>query len=159
MSDFIKSWEISRGRFDSAVLSLNQEQLNFRLFPGFLTAGEMAIHVAGVELWFSMQMLETEFPGYEKVIASATAGVVNDAEFPFTTDEITPELVADALAKAREVAGPILANPSPDLLAKEFKSALGPIINGEGGLARWAFHPAYHHGQVYWLTQAPGFPA
>jgi hypothetical protein len=32
------------------------------------------------------------------------------------------------------------------------------MIDGTGALARLAFHPAYHQGQVYLMKQAPAFP-
>ena len=48
--------------------------------------------------------------------------------------------------------------PTPEQLETKIQSALGPIIDGRGALARLAFHPAYHHGQTYQLKSAPGFP-
>ena len=158
-SDFSVSWELSRGRFDQEVLALNQEQLNFRLYPGSLTIGEMAIHVAGVEIWFLCQLHGTPIPEERIRIAKcATEGVVNDNPFPYEASEITPALVAEALATAAAQVKEVIYEPSEALLQKEIKSALGPIITGKGALARFAFHPAYHHGQAYQIKCAPGFP-
>ena len=71
---------------------------------------------------------------------------------------ITPELVAQSMELAREWVQPILERPSSELLAKQIVSALGPVITGEGALARLAFHPGYHQGQVHLIATAPGFP-
>lgn len=159
-SDFSVSWELCRGRFDQEVLGLNQEQLNFRLYPGALTIGEMAIHVAGVELWFLAQLQDqTLSEQLSRIAAAATEGVVNDHPFPFAADEITPECVAAALASAAEAVKGVIYDPPAALLSKEIKSALGPIITGRGALARFAFHPGYHQGQAYQIKCAPGFPA
>ena len=158
-SDFSVSWELSRGRFDQEVLGLSQEQLNFRLYPGSLTIGEMAIHVAGVEVWFLCQLHGNPVPTeLVRIAQCATEGVVNDNPFPFPASEITPASVADALATASAMVKEVIYEPIAELLQKEIKSALGPIITGRGALARFAFHPGYHHGQAYQIKCAPGFP-
>ena len=159
MSDFVISWRLSRGRFLDAVSPLNTSQLNWRLHPGVLTAGEMALHVAGVEISFAGQLTERPTEGLApRLRAAATDGVVNDNPFPFEAAEITPELVAQSMELAREWVQPILERPSSELLAKQIVSALGPVITGEGALARLAFHPGYHQGQVHLIATAPGFP-
>lgn len=159
MSEFAVAWRLSRGRFDEAVLPLTHAQLNWRLQPGTLTLGEAAIHVAGVELWFIAQLLGSDPSEDAQIKMCATQGVVNDEPFPFTSDQLTPEFVSNALTHARSAVEPIIAKPSPELLRKEIKSALGPVITGEGALARLAFHPAYHQGQAHLLCSASGFPA
>lgn len=159
-SDFSVSWELSRGRFDQEVLSLTQEKLGFRLYPGALTIGEMALHVAGVEVWFICQINGVPVPeALARVAKCATEGVVNDHEFPFAPPEITPELVAETLAAAAALVKGVIYEPTAEQLAVELKSALGPIITGQGALARLAFHPGYHHGQAYQIKCAPGFPS
>ena len=45
MTDFAKAWQLSRHRFAESVSDLNQEQLNFRLHPDVLTAGEMVLPI------------------------------------------------------------------------------------------------------------------
>jgi hypothetical protein len=158
-SDFSVSWELSRGRFDQEVLGLNQEQLNFRLYPGALSIGEMAVHLAGVEIWFLSQLHAQPVPDtLVRVARCATEGVVNENPFPFTASELTPALVADALSQAASMVKEVIYEPATTLLQKEIQSALGPIITGQGALARFAFHPAYHHGQVYQIKCTPGFP-
>lgn len=158
MTDFYASWQLSRGRFDETIQGLTGEQLNWRLHDKTLTNGEAALHVAGVELYFCSQLLGRPDLADPRLIACATQGVVDDQPFPFSADEITPEFVAESLALARRHAEPVIKEPSPQLLQKEIKSALGPIITGQGALARLAFHPAYHQGQAYLLLMAPGFP-
>jgi hypothetical protein len=54
--------------------------------------------------------------------------------------------------------GPLIEQPTADILKKEIVSVLGPVITGEGAFARMAFHAAYHQGQVHMLRTAPGFP-
>lgn len=158
-SDFSVSWELSRGRFDQEVLSLTQEQLGFRLYPGALTIGEMALHVAGVEVWFICQMQGLPVPeSLVRVASCATEGVVNEHPFPFEAAELEPALVASTLATAAELVRGVIFEPTAEQLSIELKSALGPIITGRGALARLAFHPAYHHGQAYQIKSAPGFP-
>lgn len=159
MSQFAVSWKLSRQRFVDCYKGLNEEQLQFRLFPGALTLGEMALHVAGVEVSFASQLTDQSPEGLNaRLRQAATDGVVNDRPFPFKQDEITPALVARALEAGREAIEPLITNPSEALLAKEIVSALGPVITGEGALARLAFHPAYHQGQAYLLLESPEFP-
>lgn len=160
MSDFAASWDLSRGRFNKELEGLSAQQLNWRLHPHALTIGEMALHVAGVEVSFLSQLLGADLeplPGRLK--AAATEGVVNDHPFPFAEEEITPELVAEALEIARAMVEPVIRNPSEALRAKQIVSALGPVIDGTGALARLAFHSGYHQGQVHLIRTAPGFPA
>ncbi|MCC7231189.1 MAG: DinB family protein [Fimbriimonadaceae bacterium] len=160
MTQFAISWRLSRGRFLDAIKDLNQEQLNWRLQPGSLTLGEAALHVAGVEVSFVSQLTDATLDDLRsKLKLAATEGVVNDNPFPFTADEITPELVAMSLDLAEQMARPLLENPSRAVLEKEIVSALGPVITGEGALARFAFHPGYHQGQAHLIRTAPGFPA
>ena|SRR5688572_5943361 len=159
MSDFAASWNLSRGRFVDAVQGLSKEQLNWRLHPDCLTIGEMAIHVAGVEIYFISQLLGIDVGEEEqKIRAASTDGVVNEKPFPFGPAEITPEVVAAALSKAREMTEPIITAPSSQVKEKEIVSALGPLIDGTGALARLAFHPGYHQGQAHLIKTAPGFP-
>lgn len=159
MSQFAISWKLSRGRFVDAIKDLNQEQLNWRLHPGALTLGESALHVAGVEVSFVSQLDDSPVDGLAaRLKSAATEGVVNDNPFPFTSDEITPELVAKSLDLAELMARPLLENPSQAVMEKEIVSALGPVITGEGALARFAFHPGYHQGQAHLIRTAPGFP-
>lgn len=159
MSDFYTTWQLARQRFDDAVLDLNDEQLNWRIFPGALTAGEAALHLAGVEVSFCSQLLGIEVEGlHARLKVAATEGVVNELPFPFSADEITSELVAKALAEARGTAEPVISAASEEVRSKQIKSALGPMVSGDGALARLAQHPAYHQGQVYMVRQSPGFP-
>ncbi len=159
MSDFEATWRLVRGRFDETFTGLSQEQLNWRLHPDSLTLAEMAVHVAGVEVSFASQLKGLELGAYEvRLKAAATDGVVNDKPFPFTAEELTAEFVASTLATGRRFAEPIVANDTQELRAKQIVSALGPVIDGTGALARLAFHPGYHQGQAYLIRTAPGFP-
>jgi hypothetical protein len=159
MSDFAASWNISRQRFVDAVSDLNQEQLAWRIHPGSLTIGEMALHVAGVEVSFISQLLGLDLDLFQgKLRAAATDGVVNELPFPFPNEEITPTTVRSALEIARAMVEPVITQPSDAVRAKEIKSALGPMIDGTGALARLAFHPGYHQGQAHLIRTAPGFP-
>ena len=160
MTQFAMSWQLCRGRFVTEIKDLNQEQLNWRIYPGSLSIGEMALHVAGVEISFTSQLTGETIDGLKaRLKTAATQGVVNDLEFPFSPGEITPELVAESLGLAEAMTKPVIENPSAEVLAGELVSALGPIITGEGALARFAFHPGYHQGQAYQIKNAPGFPA
>jgi len=154
------TWELVRGRFVQSLQGLNCEQLNWRLHPRALTIAEMAVHVAGVEVSFAAQLTDVRLEGeLARLAMAATDGVVNDKPFPFVADELTPEKVAWCLAEGDRFARPVLENPTADLLGKKIVSALGPVIDGEGALARLAYHPGYHHGQAYLVMTAPGFPA
>lgn len=159
MNGFDETWELVRQRFDDAVSGLSAEQLNWRLHDGALTIGEMAVHVAGVEVSFVSQLLGEATEGLrDRVRAAATDGVVNDRPFPFTSDELTPSFVDQCLEDARSYAGPVITGPSDEVLRREIVSALGPVIDGRGALARLAYHPGYHQGQVHLVKTAPGFP-
>jgi hypothetical protein len=160
MTDFAKTYELTRKRFDDSLAGLTDEQLNWRLHANTLTIGEMALHVAGVELWFISQLTGLELNADEARIGRcATDGAVNDLPFPFAESEINMSMVQSALARGREVLESVIANPSAEVLAKELKSALGPMISGEGAFVRLCSHPFYHQGQVYLIKTAPGFPA
>ncbi len=159
MTDFSKSWRLSRQRFIESVSDLNHDQLNYRVYPGALSVGEMALHVAGVEIWFISQLTGQQLNQAEiKLTKAAVEGVVNDKPFPYNAEEIGPAMVTWAMGRGEVYVAPNIDDPSAEFLAKEIKSALGPIITGEGALTRLAFHPAYHQGQVYLIRSSPNFP-
>jgi hypothetical protein len=159
MSDFLAAYQISRKRFDDAVTGLSQEQLNWRLQPDTMSIGEMAMHVAGAEVNFISQLLNTPLDDYAtRLKSAATRGVVDDLPVPYAPEEITPEAVAEALAFGRALAEPVIAVPTDEVRATVIKSVLGPMIDGTGALARLAFHSGYHQGQAYLISIAPGFP-
>lgn len=157
MSDFLTTYSLTRARFDEAVLKLSTSQLNFRLNPDVLTAGEMAFHVAGVEVWFASQIFGTSLNDQMSRIARcATDGSINDNPFPFIESDITPESVSQILAVGRAAAESVFK--AENIRDKELTSALGPIINGEGAMVRLCSHPFYHQGQIYMITTAEEFP-
>jgi hypothetical protein len=159
MSDFAATWNLVRHRYLDAIQGLTQEQLNWRLHPGTLTLGEMALHVAGVEISFGYQLLGETPSGLDaRLKAAATDGSVNEKPFPFAVEEITPELVTEALERAHAKVEPLITNPDA-YRDRQIVSALGPLIDGTGAFARLAYHPSYHHGQVHFIRTAPGFPA
>ncbi len=158
MHDFIVTWELSRGRFIDSLTGLSHAQLNWRLAPNTLTIAEMAVHVAGVELSFASQLLGGDVTDEERLIRrAATEGVVDDGPFPVQEVELTPEFVRHALTVSRPWVERLFAKGEA-LRELELKSALGPMITGEGAFSRLAMHPLYHQGQVYLLRSAPGFP-
>lgn len=162
MIAYYNSWKLCRGRFDDAVLGLNDAQLNFRLHPGTLTIGEMALHVAGVEVYFTSQLLDLNLDEeLTRLMQCSTEGAVNDHPFPYASEAITADKVAWGLSTGREYAEKLFqaVDADPSLLEKSLVSALGPVITGDGALARWGFHPGYHHGQIYLIITAPGYPA
>lgn len=159
MSDFHAAWTLSRGRFLAELEGLSHSQLAWRLYPGALTLAEAAVHVAGVEAKFGAAMLGHELdPFLAQVAKAATDGVVNDLPFPFASEEMTPEFVQRTLEASRAVVEPALAQPNADRRGVSLISALGPVITGEGAMARLTFHAAYHQGQAYQIRNAPGFP-
>jgi uncharacterized damage-inducible protein DinB len=160
MTDFAKTYALTRTRFNEAVEGLNQQQLNYRLHDNALTIGEMALHLAGVEVWFMAQLHGTELSGAdEKLAKCSTDGSINDLPFPFSPEEITPEVVKAALAQGKDALQETIESPSAAILGTELKSALGPMITGEGALVRLCAHPFYHQGQIYMIKSAPGFPS
>jgi len=159
MSDFAAAWQLSRQRLLETILDLNHEQLTWRIYPESLTIGEMALHVAGVEIFFTSQLLDLQLDEYgAKLKTTSTEGVVNKNPFPYTDADATPEAVRRALDYAKAMLEPLITNPSEAVLKKELVSALGPVITGYGGFTRLAFHPAYHQGQAYLIRMAPEFP-
>ena len=160
MTDFAISWNLCRGRFVDSVSGLTNEQLNYRLHPETLTIGEMALHVAGTELWFVSQLTKRENDAYEsKLIKAATDSVVNDLPFPYSREEVNEVAIIEAFDYVAKIVQPHIENPSDEFLTTEIQSVLGPIITGQGALARFAFHPGYHQGQVHIIKTAPGYPA
>ncbi|CAN5497286.1 hypothetical protein BH11ARM2_BH11ARM2_30690 [soil metagenome] len=159
MSDFYTAWSLSRGRFLAELEGLTHQQLAWRLYPGSLTLAEAALHVAAIEVKFGSSILgQTPEGELARITAAATDGVVNDNPFPFTEQEMTPEFVKEALASAKAVIEPALLDPNAERRSVTMVSALGPVITGEGAMARLAFHAAYHQGQAYMMKNAPGFP-
>lgn len=158
MSDFLATWTLTRGRFVDALKDLSAEQLNWRPYPGVLTIGEMALHVAGVEASFALQLKQEEAGPWERLRLAATEGSVNDNPFPFAVEEITPGFVAGQLEASKTMIQPLLENPDP-WRDRQIRSALGPMIDGTGAFVRLCSHPFYHQGQVYMIRQAPGFPS
>lgn len=159
MSDFATSWSLSRKRLLDEISGLTQDQLNWRIHPNCLTIGEMALHVAGVEVSFGSQLGGAALDEKaQKIKRSATEGVVDDQPFPFSPDQIDPATVAEAFEISRAIWEPLITEASPEIREKELKSALGPMISGEGAFARLGFHSAYHQGQAYLIKTAPGFP-
>jgi uncharacterized damage-inducible protein DinB len=159
VTDFGISWNLSRQRFVDEIKGLSDEQMRWRPYSGALSIGEMGIHVAGVEVFFTSQLSGSELSDLEvRVRSSSTDGVVNDKPFLFADEEISTNLVLKILDNAAEMVTPLMTSPTPDILAKEIQSALGPIITGKGALARFAFHPAYHQGQAYFYKSMPSFP-
>ena len=158
MSDFGETWRLVRGRFDDAVAGLTDEQLRFRMQPDALTLGEMALHVAGVEVSFISQLLGQDLEGdLARLKHAATDGVVNDQDFPFAGHEIDADRVAWALGEARAMVADVIDYPDR-VRAKQIVSALGPVIDGTGAFARLAYHPGYHQGQAHIIKTAPGYP-
>jgi hypothetical protein len=156
MSDFLVTYTLTRGRLDDLVGKMSSKQLNFRLHPDSLTAGEMALHIAGVEVWFVEQL--TGIAADPRLAKCATDGSINDNPFPYSTEEITPEFVASKLAEAKEVTTNLLSNMTDEVRSIQIKSALGPVIDGNGAAARLCSHPFYHQGQIYLISTAPEFP-
>jgi len=160
MTDFAISWSLSRQRFADSVSDLTHEQLNFRLHDGVLTPGEMVLHVVGVEIWFIAQLTGKQLNQAElRLTSAAVDGVVNDNPFPYEPEEISPTMISWAFTRGADHVKEHIEDPSQEFLTKEIKSALGPVITGEGALARFAFHPANHQGQVHLIRTSPNFPA
>ena len=123
-----------------------------------LTLGEMAVHVAGVEVSFISQLLGTDLSADDQRLKlAATDGVLNEKPFPFSQEELTPAFVAAALQTGRQFAEPTISNPD-GIRGRSIVSALGPVIDGTGAMARLAYHPGYHQGQAHLIKTAPGFP-
>ncbi len=160
MSDFATTWALSRQRMVDTASDLNHKQLCWKLHPSALSIGQMVVHVAGVEVSFASQLLGLELDeDASRLKSAATNGVVNDLAFPFSDEELTPERVASLVSFAKQLVEPMITDPTDELLKKEIVSALGPVITGEGALARLSFHPAYHQGQAYLIRTATGFPS
>ncbi len=160
MTDFHDAWALSRGRLLDEIEGLGHEQLSWRLYPGALTIAEAAVHVGGVEAKFGAAIDGLELdPTMDRVRSAATDGVVNDLPFPFSAEEMTPEFVAQVLETSRAIWEPIALDPNSARRAVSLVSALGPVITGDGAMARMTFHAAYHQGQAYQIKNAPGFPA
>lgn len=159
MSDFAKSWALSRQRFLDSFSGMSREQINWRMHSGTLTVAEMALHVAGVEVSFASQLTGAELsPEMARLKSAATEGVVNENPFPYSPEECTPEFLQGQMEAAKAMVQPLIEAASPEVRQKSLKSALGPMIDGEGAFARLGFHAGYHQGQVHFLATAPGFP-
>ncbi len=159
MSDYAAAWELSRKRLVDEIAGLNAEQLNWRLYPGALSIGQMGLHVAGVEIFFSSQLTGAMLDDFSKrLLRCSTEGVVNELPFPYSDEEITPESVSAGLAAGEAAWRPLVTEAAPEIRVGQITSALGPIISGDGAFARLSFHSGYHQGQAFQVKCAPGFP-
>ena len=159
MSDFAITWELTRGRFLKALEGLSQDQLNFRVFPETLTAGECALHVFAVESSYISQIANIRLDEFGQRLAKCAAdGVVNNNPFPFSPEEITPDLVHRAAEYSLGIVNEPINNPTEAMFKAEMTSVLGPQIDGKGVLARLAYHPGYHQAQIYIIQQSPDYP-
>ena len=160
MNDFHTTYALVRGRMVEAVQDLNDGQLKWRLHSASPSICEMVIHVCGVEMSFANQLLErkpeSEFD--KRITASSRDGIVNDSPFPFSEDEQGAELMNRVLERGFEIAGPLIEEANGTVRNKEIESALGPMIDGNGALARIAYHPGYHTGQIWTYRYHPDFP-
>lgn len=160
MNDFLATYEITRGRFSDAVTKLTSAQLNFRQNPNTLTAAEMALHVAGIEISYASQLFESHLSPEDELLARcATEGSINDLPFPVPAEELTPERVARSLERGRAAAISLFESADSEIRNKVIPSALGPLMNGQGAMARLSAHAFYHLGQVYMIAQSPDYPA
>lgn len=158
MPDFHAAWALSRERYLNEIGGLGTAQLNFRLYSGALTLGEAALHVAGTEARLAAEIDGLALdPFLDQVRAAATDGIVNDRPPPF--EEITPELVARALAASRAIWEPIVLDPTPARRAAPCTTTQGQAIDGEGAMIRLASHAGYHQGQAYLIKGSKEFPA
>lgn len=159
VSDFAAAYALSRTRFEQEVQPLSHAALTYKPSPDSLSIAQMAVHLAGVETWFAAQIFGEALEGEQARLArAAVEGVVDNAPFPYSDAELTPEFVAQSLRAGRDAVERLYAADSPEIRQRELKSALGPMIDGEGAMARCCFHPAYHHGQAYHYTTLPDFP-
>jgi hypothetical protein len=159
MSDFSTAWTLSRQRFIDEISGLSQEQLAWRLHEQALSIGQMAVHVAGVEASFGAQLAGVTLDAEgERLRLAATEGVVNDNPFPYPDNDLTPDFVLACLDRSKAVWEPLISEATPEVREKSLKSALGPMIDGNGAFARLSFHAAYHQGQAYLYKTAPNFP-
>jgi hypothetical protein len=160
VSDFFDTWDLTRKRFVKEIDGLTAEQLNWRIHPKALTIGESALHTFGVEVSFISQLTGASLDEFGAKIKSCSVdGVINDNPFPFTSSDIDPEVVAKAERFAFSLVEPVITDLTDEIRATSLKSALGPMIDGTGAMARLAYHPGYHQGQVHMIKTAPGFPS
>ena len=118
------------------------------------------MHVAGVELFlgFGMLGIEATDPFDIRVRDCARDGLLNDKPFPFAPDELTRETIGKALHRAESIVRPSLENTTEEIRQRKLVAPLGPEIDGNGALARLAYHAGYHQGQVTQIRSTPGFP-
>lgn len=160
VSDYLSPWRLGRDRFVASFEGLSESQLRFvaDYYPNSI--GQLAIHVAGSEVFMALNILQLEpRDDFErKVYHSVTDGMLNDKVFPFEAHEITRETIGQALRLGESLIEPLLQNPTPEHRKVRFGSPLGPEIDGDGAFARMTFHASYHQGQVYIIRNAPNFP-
>lgn len=161
MNGFLETWEFTRVRLAQSIDDLTEEQGAWRPFPGANTITEMVFHLAGAEHWFGCRVLgvdpnSTEFE--RKLDNSVRAKFLTGDIFPFEGEELTLANAKQALEFSSKRARQFLTEQTPEQLARQIESPLGPIVDGVGGLLRIAQHSAYHTGQIWTYRQMPGFP-
>ncbi|MBN8689608.1 MAG: hypothetical protein J0L72_02320 [Armatimonadetes bacterium] len=154
MTDFLTTYRLTRQRFDDLVRSFPEQHFHHRIVAETLTMAEMAMHVAGVEIYVITSLLVRETNEWEKrMIGCAFNGVVNNNPFPFSESEMTRESMLNALDEARKLTESVMSSGDDSIRRREIKSVLGPMIDGDGAMARLCAHPFYHQGQGYLILQ------
>jgi hypothetical protein len=160
MSQYGEVWTFTRGRLEQAYQDLSDAQLRWRPHPESHCIGEMVYHVAGVEIWFGLQMSDTKRTAeLAKLSEAARASYITGDPFPFDDSDMTKQALDAALETAYEVVGPVIENPSSEQLTMQVETVIGPVVNGVACLWRIAQHAAYHTGQIWTYRMDPGFPA
>ncbi|HEY3782715.1 MAG TPA: DinB family protein [Fimbriimonadaceae bacterium] len=160
MTPYAEIWHLTRERLTEVCQDMTEEQANWRPFPGGHSTIEYLYHVAGVELYFTEVLTDTQPKDeYEKKIYAAFANTfMKEGEFPFAGSELTLEKAAAALEYTGKLFGPLIEAGDEGVLNKPLISAQGAKTDGRGAFVRAAQHSAYHTGQIYLMKCDPGYP-
>jgi DinB superfamily len=160
MTPYAEIWYLTRERLTEVYQDMNDEQANWRPFPGAHTTVEYLYHVAGVELYFTGVLTNAEPKDeYERKIHAAFANTfLREGAFPFEGHDLTKEKAAAALEYTGKLFGPLIESGGDALLNKPLISAQGVKTDGRGAFIRAAQHAGYHTGQIYLMKCHPDFP-
>lgn len=161
MNDLAMVWHFTRVRLNQAIEGLNTEQMSWQPYEGGHTIFNYLYHVAGVEYYWVIRLLEQP-PANEferKLEIAARDGFLREAQVPFNdSEDLRVEAVRRALDFTFERFGNLIENLTETQAAMPSISPIGDPITGKEGLVRVAQHAGYHTGQIWLMRMDPRFP-
>lgn len=159
MTDLGHVWLFTRERLRQSLVGLTDQDLHRRITPTTHSMGEIVLHIAGAEHYWSARMTGRDPSATDlerKLDLAIFDGFLREGGCPFSPDEITIGSIERVLSFTYERIFPIYDEPMPEQLTMPLISPVGDHVDGHEGLVRLAQHGGYHTGQVWLIRMALG---